>query len=85
MDPPADAQQCKAAEMIKFLLAVCRSGYDRTVPIHDEQVLRHAFEEARNIANRSGTPLQAGLRKLYVLRLNRSRTDLTRYQPQSQE
>ena len=33
------AQQCKATEMIKFLLAFCRSGDDKTVSVHDEQVI----------------------------------------------
>jgi hypothetical protein len=50
-----DAQQCKAADMIKFLLAFCRSGDDKTLPVHDEQVLRRAFEKTKTLANRGGT------------------------------
>jgi len=61
MDPLADAQKCKAAEMIKFLLAFCQSGNDRAVPVHHEQMLRHAFEEVRNLANRSGTAAKSGM------------------------
>ena len=44
--------------MIKFLLAFCRSGDDKTVPVHDERVLQCAFEETRKLANSSETVLQ---------------------------
>ena len=60
----ADAQQCKAIEMIKFLLAFCRSGDDKTVPVHDEQVLNLAFEEAKTLANCNGTRLYTELCEL---------------------
>jgi len=43
--------------MIKSLLVFCRPGNDKTLPIHDEQVLERAFEEAGKLANCSGTPL----------------------------
>ena len=58
------AQQCKATEMIKFLLAFCRSGDDKTVPVHDEQVLQRAFNETKRLANRDRTLLQAQLQEL---------------------
>ena len=59
-----DAQQCKAVEMIKFLLAFCRSRNDKTVPVHDELVLQRVFGETRRLADRSGTPFQTHLQKL---------------------
>ena len=50
--------------MIKFLLAFCRSEDEKTVPVHDEQVLQCAFEETRKLANYGGTFLQAQLQEL---------------------
>jgi hypothetical protein len=60
----AGAQECKAADMIKFLLAFCRLEKDRIDPVHDEEVLGRAFEEAKKLANRNTTPLKAQLAKL---------------------
>lgn len=57
-------QQCEAANMIKFLLAFCRSGDDKAVPFHDEHVLQRAFEKAREVANSNGTLLQTRLLEL---------------------
>ena len=59
-----DTQQCKATDMIKFLLAFCLSQDGKTVPVHDEEVLGRTFAEARNIANCSGTILETELSKL---------------------
>lgn len=59
-----NTQQCKAAEMVKFLLTFCRSGNNKTVPVHDERVLQHALEETKGLANRSGTLLQKWLQEL---------------------
>jgi len=57
-------QQCKATEMIKFLLAFCQSGNEKTVPVHHEDVLQRAFEKTRELANSNGTPLQTRLLEL---------------------
>ena len=54
----ADAQQCKATETIKFLPTSYRSGNDKTLPIHDGQALRRAFEEVGELADCSGAPWQ---------------------------
>ena len=50
-----DAQQRKTIEITKFLLAFYQSGNDETLPIHNEQVLRRVFEDARKLANCSIT------------------------------
>jgi len=57
-------QQCEATKMIKFLLAFCRSGNDKTVPVHDEKVLQDVFKETKKLANCSGTPLRKSLQEL---------------------
>ena len=60
----SNAQECSAAEMIKFLFAFCRSGNDQTVPVHDESLLERAFEEARNLAHCEGSLLEENLNGL---------------------
>jgi hypothetical protein len=57
----AGAQQCKAADMIKFLLAFCGANKEKVAPVHNEGVLERAFEEARKLANRQGTILDTQL------------------------
>lgn len=47
------AQQCKAAEMIKFLFAFCQPNDGKLVPVCDEAALQLAFEEAVEVANRA--------------------------------
>ena len=58
-----DAGRGNAVEMIKFLLGFCRSGDGKTVPVHDEQVVKRAFKETRRLANHGGA-LQARLQEL---------------------
>jgi len=60
----AGAQQCTAADMIKFLLAFCRSEDGKVDPVHDDEVLGRAFKEARELANREGTTLKTELSEL---------------------
>ena len=60
----AGMQECTAANMIKFLLAFCRSGGDRTTPVHNEDLLQQAFLEAKKVANWKGTALRTNLKKL---------------------
>ena len=56
------AQECKAGEMIKFLLAFCTAGGGKVDLVHDEEVLGRAYEKAREIANEEG--LKAHLSEL---------------------
>ena len=60
----AGAQDCKAADMIKFLFAFCKPENGKTVPVCDEGLLRRAFEKAKEIANQEHTPLRTNLNKL---------------------
>jgi len=60
----AGAQDCKAADMIKFLFAFCQSENGKNVPVCDEELLRHAFEKVKEVANQERTPLRANLSKL---------------------
>lgn len=64
----SDAQQCSAAAMIKLLLAFCRSEDDKTVSVHNESLLRCAFEEVRKLANFKGTPPMENIHKTHVLK-----------------
>jgi len=57
-------QYCKAAEMIKFLLAFCQPGDGKTVPVHREYVLQCAFEKTRELASSSGTLFRKWLLEL---------------------
>jgi hypothetical protein len=58
------AQECKAADMIKFLLAFCRSGDEQSDLVHEEEVLGRVFERARDIANGKEIALETGLSML---------------------
>lgn len=62
----ADAQQCNDIDMIKFLFALCLSGGTEASPACDEELLGHAFEEAKKLANRRGTTLEIELSALCV-------------------
>jgi len=60
----AGAQDCKAADMIRFLLAFCQSGGEKADPVCDEALLQRAFEKAKEVANQEGTALKTNLDKL---------------------
>ena len=60
----AGAQECKAVDMIRFLLAFSRPGVDKTVPVCDEDVLGRAFSRAKEVANQGGTALRTNLDEL---------------------
>ena len=60
----AGAQECKAADMIKFLLAFCQSEDGKIDPVHSEDLLRRAFEGAKEVANQKHTPLRTNLDEL---------------------
>ena len=62
----AEAQECTAAGMIRFLLVFCQSGGDKTTPVHNEDLLQRAFLEAKKVANQERTALRTNLEKLYV-------------------
>ena len=62
----ADAQQCKAIDMIRFLFAFCLSGGAKAVPHCDEELLGRAFEEARKLADRKEAFLETQLSALCV-------------------
>ena len=60
----AGAQDCKAVDMIKFLLAFCQPVVGKAVPVHNDGLLRRAFKEAKELANRKHTPLRTKLNEL---------------------
>ncbi|KAF8318064.1 uncharacterized protein EI90DRAFT_135293 [Cantharellus anzutake] len=57
------AQQCKAVDMIDFLLAFCLSGKGKVVPARDKRVLLSAFEKVKEVGNQEGTTLRIELSK----------------------
>ena len=63
----ADAQECKAIDMIKYLFAFCLSEGAKDVPDCDEELLGRAFKEARKLANHRSPILESNLSALCVL------------------
>lgn len=58
------SQQCKAIDMIRFLLSFCLSSDDRATPVCGVDLLERAFEKVKGMAPRNGTPLDAKLSEL---------------------
>lgn len=61
------AQQCRAADLIKFLFAFCQPNDGKLVPVYNETALQLAFEEAERVAkgaNEEGSELRFHLSKL---------------------
>ena len=58
------ARGCQAADMIKFLLAFCQSGNAQTAPVHNDYLLRHVFQKAKEVASQEEFILRTNLDKL---------------------
>ena len=57
----AKPQDCKAADMLRFLFSFCDTGGDAAQVESKDDELMHAFGMVRKLANEQNTPLRDNL------------------------